>query len=295
MIRLSGRRGQPDAEGRRDERGFVLVIVLFSLVLLALIIAELGAAGRQESNLADNLRRGAVLGAAADGAVHEAIFHLLAAGGDHWAADGGPHAIAVPGGQALVRILSEAGKINPNTARPELLVALLREAGVPGPQAVSLTTAIVAWRTPPRQAPSTADDYHRAGLDYAPPQAPFESVRELGDVLGMTPLILQRLLPHLSLYNQGDPDPQAADPVVLRAIEDVYGNVTAVRRPLSPASVALVQVLVRGPEGAQAERSVVVQTGGTQGGATQGGTNQGGTPQGGGMVRILRWEDQAAS
>lgn len=79
----SGRRA---AGGGRD-RGFALLIVLWAVVLLALLATRLMAAGRTELQLSANLRGAAEAEAAADGAVQEAMFHLLNPS-DAWRADG---------------------------------------------------------------------------------------------------------------------------------------------------------------------------------------------------------------
>jgi hypothetical protein len=57
------------------ERGFVLLLVLWSMALLG---AHVTATGRSELALAANLQAAATAEALADGALHEAIWHLLA-------------------------------------------------------------------------------------------------------------------------------------------------------------------------------------------------------------------------
>lgn len=80
---------------------------------------------------------------------------------------------------------------------------------------------------PAGAADNTAVAYRAAGLTYQPPGKPFRSLGELGLVLGMTPDVLQRLLPHLTLFTSGDPDPRTADPIVALALRDVRGDLPA--------------------------------------------------------------------
>ena len=87
------------------QRGFALLIVLWSLALLALIGTRLTAAGRTETQIAINLRANATAEALADGAVHEAIFHHIDRSERHWPADGLPRSLSVPGASIDVRIL----------------------------------------------------------------------------------------------------------------------------------------------------------------------------------------------
>ena len=212
------------ASRTRSEHGFALLIALWTLVLIALIVTYMVSAGREQTRLASNLRTEAVLSAAADGAIQQAIFHVLDKSPAHWAADGAPHRIAAGSAWIEVRITSEAGKVNLNTAPPELLTALLLETGSPPGVARSIAMNIAAWRTPGVQAVDLSSAYRAAGRDYSPPNAPFESIQELGNVLGVTPAILQRISPYLTIWHDGNPDPAIAAPPVQRALEDLNGR-----------------------------------------------------------------------
>ena len=70
---------------RRDQ-GFALLIVLWTMVLLALLTAQITGAGRAEAQMAAALRNAAQLQAAADGAVYETIWHMLDGSGEMLAA-----------------------------------------------------------------------------------------------------------------------------------------------------------------------------------------------------------------
>ncbi len=79
----------------RRDRGFALLIVLWSLVLITLLLTQVTAAGRSEAALASNLRRAAILRAQTDGAIYTAVFHLLDPA-SFWAADGATHLVRLP-------------------------------------------------------------------------------------------------------------------------------------------------------------------------------------------------------
>ncbi|OYV37941.1 MAG: hypothetical protein B7Z80_11420 [Rhodospirillales bacterium 20-64-7] len=201
------------------ERGFALLVVLWSVVLLALMISTLLANGRSAATLAGNLRDAAMARARADGAIDEALFHVLADGAQHWAPDGAWHDL--PGG-VRVRVVALGGLVNPNTAPTNLLDGLLQACGADPAQAARLAAAIIDWRSPPlTQAAETAREqaYRRAGLGFSPPGKPFADVAELGDVLGMPKPLLAAMLPYLSLYQTDDPDPALASPLVRRALQ----------------------------------------------------------------------------
>lgn len=201
------------------ERGFALLIVLWSMVLLALLMTSLLANGRTAMNLAGNVRDAAAARARADGAINEALFHALSSGAQHWAPDGSWHVLP---GAVKVRVIALGGLINPNLASTNLLDGFLQACGADEAQAKKLAAAIIDWRSPPlTQAAEDAreEKYRRAGLHFAPPGALFSDLAELGDVIGMDPALLKKMLPYMSLYQTDDPDPALAGPLVRRALQ----------------------------------------------------------------------------
>lgn len=202
----------------RRERGFALLVVLWALVLISLLVLRLTAAGSGEARLGANLRKAAVAEADADGAFAEACVRLMARAGG-WSLAGGHHELPVPGGRASVTVANEAGKVDINNAAPTLLAGLLESLGDSSETAATLAQSIVGWRTPmgPAQTGPALAPYRRAGLAYGPPGEPFESVEELALVQGMTPALLDRLRPHVTVFGLGDPVLALADPVVRRA------------------------------------------------------------------------------
>ncbi len=203
--------------------GFAILIVLWTLVLLSLIATHLAASGRSESRIAANLVANGKAESAADGLVYEALFRLLEAKDPTWAANGSAKTIKLTESLTVViRIIPESAKINPNNAPLELLIALLREIGVENAKSESIAAAILDWRETgdaPRKNGAKLSQYAAAGLNYGPPGAPFERLEELSEVLGITPEILQKLLPHLSLFNAGQVDPQYADATIRAALK----------------------------------------------------------------------------
>ena len=243
------------------DRGFALLIVLWSLVLITLIVTQVTATGHSEALLTANLRRAAVLRAETDGAVNLAVFNLLnpASG---WRADGATHQVTLPDATVAVRVTDEFGKINPSLAPPAVLAALLRAVGEGADRADELAANLVQWRFPSAEDPATGDKaqrYRAAGRDYAPPSANFQSIGELGLVLGMTPDLLRRLAPHLTLYTDTDPDARRADPVVARAL--ATAGTPPPTGALPPARVVTVVADAVAANGARFRRQAVVSLG----------------------------------
>ena len=249
--------------GRKRARdaapGFALIIVLWALVLLTLLATQLTATGRAEARLASNLRGAAVAQAAADGCVYQTVEQLLA--GDIPWPPGPPRTARVPGATATIGIGSEDGKFDLNSIPPDVLEQLLRATGVAASDARQLAVDIVLWRFPSAQTEERRAAYGRAGLGYTPPATPFQSVGELGLVLGMTDDILTRLRPHLTIYHEGDPDPRFADPVV-RQILRLHGTADAAPAATAhPAGTADIAVDAITPDGSRASRHAVVRIG----------------------------------
>jgi len=229
---------------RPGNRGFALLIVLWTLVLLALIVTELGTSGRLESKIARNLMANAEAEAAADGAVHQAIFHLADGSDQGWQPGGMLRHLAIGPVPVEVRIEDEAGKVNPNLADPALLQALLLVLGADRTLAQTVAQGIVDWRggTPPEQQASVAQRYQAAGLSYQPSFSPFESVDDVGLVLGMPRALAAQVLPHLSVHQIGIADPARADPVVARALAQLPGG-TSLAQPAVPMAYHSVTIV----------------------------------------------------
>ena len=180
------------------------------------------AAGRSEVRIATNLAANAAAQTAADGAIYQAIFNLSDPQPDRrWALDGGAHQLRIGDSVVTVTIEDEAGRINPNLASVALLEGMLRAAGDDSETAGDLAGAIAEWVGSAqvlRQPDQLTAEYRAAGLDYAPPGAPLESLDELGRVRGMPARLLDALRPHLTLFGPAEPNAGAADPVVAMAI-----------------------------------------------------------------------------
>jgi general secretion pathway protein K len=251
---------------RRADQGFALLIVLWWTVLLTLLGTQLASSGRLEAQRAGNLRAAAVAEAAAEGVLHEAVFHVLDGSAAGWRADGVAHTVPVVGGTARVEVRSEAAKIGLNQASPALLTALLTRLGVDPHRSATLADAILDWRTAtarPRKLGAKAPEYRAAGLGYAPPNSDFETIDELGLVRGMTPKLVARLAPYVSVYQTGDPDLRVADAIVQLASADA-GGLTAdpnsrigLAEPAAP--VVVITVAVELADGARVKRRTVVR------------------------------------
>jgi general secretion pathway protein K len=267
--------------GAAGRPGFAILLVLWLLLFLALVATVVATTGRREARIASRELLSAEAETAADGGVHEAIWRVAGGLDEGTASQPLPgFALDLGGANVRVRIEDEAGKINPNTAPPGLLSALFLALGQRPSVATALAESIVEWRDPkpdPAQAMAVAERYRAAGREDLPPHAPFGSLDDLQGVLGMTAELLEGARPHLTLDQDGPPDPALADPVVGKLLERLP-QFAAKPVPAKPGTVPtrIVAIDSRGiAGGVEFFRHAVVAIGG------------------GRSFAILRWEAPA--
>ena len=206
-------------------RGLALVTVLWVLTLLALIAASFSNSSRTEIKLAFNQLEGARAEAMADAGVHAAILGLLTNDPDRqWRVDGTVYGWEFDEGEIRVNVWDEGGKIDLNAAPDELIKALFEVLGLDSGDAAELVDKIVDFRDSNdlRQLNGAEDrDYDQAGLPYGAKDAPFETIEELRQVLGMTPALYEAAAPALTVRaRQRSPHEPTASPVVRLAMSD---------------------------------------------------------------------------
>lgn len=187
------------------QRGFALLIVLWTLGLLALLGTQLTAGARTQLRLAGDSRDRAMAEVAADAGVREAMFLLL--GGKPIGSPGHPLQIRIGEAAVAIEAEDEAGKINPNTVSRDVLRGLLVAVGVDQPLAAQLAGEIADWRTRGRNSilgGQKIDQYRDHHLPYRSGDHGFTSLDEIGLVPDMTADILNRLRPWLSIYHEGE-------------------------------------------------------------------------------------------
>jgi len=185
--------------------GIALVVVLWMLALLSVIAGSLVYATRTEVQIAGNLASLAQAEALADAGVARAIMEMQrpkSTDPAQWRADGLPRQWPYREALLTIVILDESGKIDINTATPQLLTSLFQSVGAADPEA--LADALKDWRdTDDLRSPKGAEkeDYAAAGKTYGPANAAFESVEELRQVLGMTDDLYQRLERSITVHS----------------------------------------------------------------------------------------------
>jgi general secretion pathway protein K len=202
------------------EAGFALVAVLWVVTLLSAMAVAIIVEGRSEGRVLSMTTAKAQADALADAGVYEAVRRLLEpALRESLTVNGEPIRWRFADNDIAVSVQDEAGKVDLNNASEELLATLLRGAGAAPQQAAALADTVADWRDRDdlvRLNGAEAPQYHMAGLDYGPANAPFHTVEELLLVKGMNPALFDRVAPALTVYSgQIDIDPLSAPAVVL--------------------------------------------------------------------------------
>lgn len=207
----------------RRARGAALVLVMWLIALLTALVGAYSMTARIEHMQGRVLSRGLV----AEQAARAGLEYAMARVADpvveaQWVPDGRPYAWTFGAAVVEVRIVDESGKIDLNAAAEPLLSSLFRVVGADAETAGAVATAIIDWRDSDSlsQASGGAEDpqYAAAERPYGAKDAPFETIGEVEQVLGMTPALYAAVAEHLTVFSgQADPDQRYASAQVLQA------------------------------------------------------------------------------
>ncbi len=206
--------------------GIALVVVLWTITLLAVIAANLASTMRIESILASSGVERAKAQSLAEAGIAYAVLDLFRPYLLHrFTPDGTPYPWDFDGQKVIISVQDVGGLIDLNGASRELLKGLLVAAGVAQEKQEQLLDAIGDWRDLddiPLLHGAEDEAYAAAGLPYGAKDAPFESVAELQQVLGMSSALYQRIEKALTVFS-GQPgiDPRVAPMQVLRAVPGI--------------------------------------------------------------------------
>lgn len=243
------RRGQRAlAQPRTRARGVAFVLVLWVIAMLSILLGSFALVARTENLQSRHLFDTTQARYAAEAGLNLAVFGLRKTDPlQRWTADGRPYDFGYGDAEIEVRITDESGKIDINAANNgDLLAGLFVARGIALDQAQALSDAILDWRDPDdEKRPNGAEiaDYKGAGLAYGPANAPFNTVSELQQVLGMNYALYEQLEPALTIYS-GSAKPSAAF-APLEVLEAMPGmtpelaqQILQQRQQLAPGDIA---------------------------------------------------------
>lgn len=210
----------------KPKNGFALVIVIWILTLLSLMAGSFALSMRRESSVTYALKNNAQAITLTENGLVLAEFMLQQTYPERrWLVDGSVYQIMRPDGSEIrIRVVSETGKIDINSASQTLLSAVIKAVTGDLWQQQQLLNRILDWRdedNEPRPHGAEKKHYQDAGLSYIPSNRPFQTLDELQLVLGMDENIFNTIQPWLTVYSgQSDVNLQEAAPEVLAIINN---------------------------------------------------------------------------
>ena len=219
------------AHGNKSATGFVLILVIWITALLALFALSFASSVQSHLRLTANSVQSAKAEALADAGVELAALSLLAGPNDRrFPVDGSAHACLKDGvGVVTLRIQDSGGKVSINLANERLLQALFLGLGASRELASRYTDVIIDYRdADSNRRPNGAElpEYLEAGRALGPKNAPFDTIEELNQVLGLDPAMIALITPHVTVHSQtAGLDPRTASPelgqILSRGIEQL--------------------------------------------------------------------------
>jgi general secretion pathway protein K len=189
----------------KRKSGFALITVVWGLSIITLLILSFVTTSSLRLKTAFNIAGAVQAGAFADAAINMAILSLVSEQNKHAADvvhDGRPFFCSMGGFAVALSIEDESGKIDLNSAPPQILNALFSGLGLETSAASSLANAIVNFRTPPANgAVADADDSGYAGRPFRAKHAPFATTLELDQVAGVDPTLFSIIRRFVTVYS----------------------------------------------------------------------------------------------
>jgi general secretion pathway protein K len=231
--------------GQRRQAGVAFILVLWLLALLTILLGSFALITRTEALQARHLFDTTQARYSAEAGINRAVWQMATPDPQvRWVPDGRPYEFEFEGAALKVEVTDESGLIDLNAADTLTLSNLFLSQGVEQPQADALADAILDWRdTDDLVSPNGAEDadYEAEGYDYGAKDAPFDTVSEVQQVMGMTLELFAKVAPALTIYSgQPTPNPAFAPQEVLRSLigmnDALAEQVIAARHAWDPMS-----------------------------------------------------------
>jgi general secretion pathway protein K len=203
-----------------SERGFIIVAVLWLLVALSTLAMVFSVYLSNSARALGVTDTGIVKDALLSASLELTAYQLLLTDEKSRPAQGS-FRFRLDNAEVLVTFTSEAARVDLNTAPKELLANLFEVLGTEQKAAGEIADRIDGWRTPPKEGAANDEEalYLASGLTYSPRQGPFAHVNELSLVLGVSPVMVERVLPYVTVFSRSkDIDVLIAPPEVIAAL-----------------------------------------------------------------------------
>ena len=228
------------------QRGVAMILVIWVIALMAVLLGSFALIARTENLQSRHMFDTTAARYAAEAGLERAVFELRRPDpAQRWAGDGRPYEFRFDNALVHVELTDESGKIDINSAGDDILQQLFISQGMALDQAAQLSDAIQDWRDPDDNAkPHGAEqaEYKAAGLSYVPRNAPYQTVSEVQQVLGMNYEIYSRIEPAITIYAGGaEPNAAYANKQALMALpgmtSELADQIIAQRQQVPPGQV----------------------------------------------------------
>jgi len=211
------------------QKGIALVLVLWVALLMTVIAGGFAISARTESVQSRILFNQVQAEFLAEAGLNRAVFELRNPDPEtRWIADGRAYEFSLNDAKISVQITDESGKIDLNLANEELLVGLFASVGVEFDEALALSDKIQDWRDPDeevRLAGAEDADYFAAGYSHGAKDAPFDTVPEVLQVMGMSYELYRKIEPAITVYSgRGNLNLAFAPKEALVALDGIDGQ-----------------------------------------------------------------------
>jgi general secretion pathway protein K len=190
---------------RHRQQGIALVLVLWVALLMSVIAGSFALSARTESVQSKILFNEAQARFLAEAGLNRAVFELRNPDPEtRWIADGRAYEMELAGAKIEVQVTDESGKIDLNQASDELLIGLFASIGIELNEAIGIVDKIMDWKDADEEVRlegAEDGDYFAADYRYGAKDAPFDTVPELIQVMGVTYDMYRKLEPALTVYS----------------------------------------------------------------------------------------------
>lgn len=208
----------------RASRGFIIVATLWILLALA-VLASIATVYVAQSAIAlapleETLQTDAVIKAA----LELTTYRLSMRAPNSRGPTHGGFRFRLAQTSVDVEYLSEAARIDLNSAPKALIIGLFAALGAQSSDAANYAERVLAWRTPAKPGAADSEEalYRAAGLPYPPRRAPFNHIEELSLVAGLPPDLVARAAPFVTVFSaRRDVNVLDAAPEVIAALPDM--------------------------------------------------------------------------
>jgi general secretion pathway protein K len=187
---------------QQNARGFIVVAVLWILAALsALVLIYLTYVTNTAVVVAGSTDR-VQAEALVTAGIELAVYHLKTVK-EGLLPTSGTFNAKVGTGKIAVTFRSEAARVDLNAASKNLLSGLMVGLGVNSSNAADYADRILAWRSPTEAGDDDAENsfYRTLGAAYMPRHAPFPAAEELWLVRGIPPLLVEKMLPFITVFS----------------------------------------------------------------------------------------------